>query len=192
MKIAVVGIQGDVAEHIEKLKQVLNELEIKGKVVWARNKEGLEEADGIIIPGGESTTIAKLMSVSRMDKVIENLANQDTPILGTCAGAILISNLGLINIEVDRNAYGRQKDSFESQISTSLGEMDGVFIRAPIIKKVQKEAKVFATNNKEIVGAEQGNILALTFHPELSEDTRIFQYFLKKAMKIKNPKVLKV
>ena len=91
----------------------------------------------------------------------------------------------MINIEVDRNAYGRQKDSFETQITTSLGEIKGVFIRAPIIKEVQKEAKVFATNNKEIVGAEQENILALTFHPELSGDTKIFQYFLGKALDFK-------
>ena len=186
MKVAVVGIQGDVIEHINVLNKTFNELEIKGEVIWARDKKELEQADGVTIPGGESTTIGKLMSVSGMDKVIGDMANKGIPLLGTCAGAILLSRFGLINIKVDRNAYGRQKDSFETQLSTPLGEIRGVFIRSPIIKSVLAGCKVFATHNKQIVGAEQKNILALTFHPELSEDTRIFQYFLKKVIERKN------
>tara|TARA_Y100000310_G_scaffold344683_1_gene458778 strand:- start:1610 stop:2170 length:561 start_codon:yes stop_codon:yes gene_type:complete len=182
MRIAVVGVQGDVIEYIEILKQVLNDLQIDGEVIWARNREEMSEVDGVAIPGGESTTISKLMSISGIDKVIEELAKLGTPVLGTCAGAILLSKLGLINIKIDRNAYGRQKDSFEAEITTSLGEMIGIFIRAPIIKEVQKEAKIFATYKKEIVGVEQGNVLALTFHPELSGDTMIFQYFLRKIL----------
>lgn len=179
MKIAVIGIQGDVIEHVSLLKQTLNNLDIEGEVIWARSKEDLEKADGIIIPGGESTTIGKLMSVSGMDKFIEKLARQGIPILGTCAGAILLSNLGLIDIKIERNAYGRQKDSFESTILTPIGETKGVFIRAPLIKEIFGKAEIFAKHNGEIIWAKQGNILALTFHPELSGDTKIFQYFLK-------------
>ncbi|RMD45565.1 pyridoxal 5'-phosphate synthase glutaminase subunit PdxT [Candidatus Pacearchaeota archaeon] len=182
MKIAVIGVQGDVMEHIEALKRVFNRLKIDGEIIWARNKNELQKVDGIIIPGGESTTIGKLMSISGMDKVVIELAKQGTQILGTCAGAILLSNIKLINIKVDRNAYGRQKDSFEAQVTTPLGKMDGVFIRAPLIKEIQKEARVFAKHKKEIVGAEQDNILALTFHPELSGDAKIFQYFLRKII----------
>ena len=179
MKIAVIGIQGDVMEHIEVLRKTFKKCNIEVEVVWARNKEDLEKADGIIIPGGESTTIGKLMSVSGMDKVLINLAKKGKPILGTCAGAILLEKFGLINIRVDRNAYGRQKDSFECKISTQLGETRGIFIRAPLIKEVLEGAEIFATYNKEIVGAKQNNILALTYHPELSEDTKIFEYFIK-------------
>lgn len=179
MKIAVVGIQGDVIEHINSLKQIFSELNIKGDVAWARTKDDLKNVDGITIPGGESTTIGTLLSVSEVDKEIKNLAIEGKPILGTCAGAILLTKFGLINMKIERNAYGRQKDSFESVISTSIGETRGVFIRAPLIKEVSKDVEIFAKNNNEIVGAKKGNILALTFHPELSEDTKIFRYFVE-------------
>lgn len=186
MKIAVVGIQGDVIEHISFLKQTFNKLAISGEVIWVRSKEDLRDIEGITIPGGESTTIGKLLSDSEMEEAIKSLANNGMQILGTCAGAILLAKYGLINIKVDRNAYGRQKDSFEAEISTSLGNFRGIFIRAPLIKEVLEGAEIFAKNGDEIVGAEQDNILALTFHPELSGDTRIFEYFIKKIKERKN------
>tara|TARA_Y100000310_G_scaffold330589_1_gene402511 strand:+ start:2528 stop:3124 length:597 start_codon:yes stop_codon:yes gene_type:complete len=185
MKIAVIGIQGGIREHINSLEQSMNSLKISGEIIWARNKTDLENANGIVIPGGESTTIKRLMALSGMDKSIKEFARKNLPILGTCAGAIILSDLGLIDIKIERNSYGRQIDSFESKVSTDLGETSGVFIRAPLIKEIFGKAKLFASRNNEIVGAKQGNISALTFHPELSKDNLIFNYFLQAIIKTK-------
>jgi len=180
MKIAVIGVQGDVIEHINHLNSALNELNTNGNIIWARTKNDLKNIDGIVIPGGESTTIKKLLIQTGIDKELKKLSQKNTPILATCAGTILVSkdHLNLIDIKVDRNAYGRQKNSFEAEISTDVGKTKGIFIRAPIIIEVFGKAKVFATHNEKTVGAKQNNILALTFHPELSDDTMIHKYFI--------------
>ncbi len=197
LKICVIGLQGDVHEHIHATEQALKELGINGKVVWARGKNDLENAKGIIIPGGESTTIGKLLLETGMFEEIKKLAKKGVQIMGTCAGAILIAEKGdievkktktklleLIVVGVERNAFGRQADSFEKEIEiTGIGKFNGIFIRAPRIKKVFGKAKIFALNGKEIAGAEQENIIALTFHPELADDLKVHKYFLKKTMK---------
>jgi len=187
MKIAVIGVQGDISEHITSLK----EINPKGEIIWARKCEDLNPVDAIIIPGGESTTIKRLLILSGMDKVIKDSAKKGIPILGTCAGAILLAKhvrtnekieqglLQLIDMEIDRNSYGRQIDSFEAEITTDIGKTEGVFIRAPLIKKVFGETKIFAKYGSQIIGARHNNIYALTFHPELSDDKKIFQYFLE-------------
>lgn len=197
VKICVIGLQGNVSEHIQAMEQAIKENNVQGEVVWARSISDLKNCNGIILPGGESTTIGKLLIQTQMSGEIKKMAKKGIPIMGTCAGAILVAKKGgfevkktktklleLIDIEIERNAYGRQIDSFEKEIEINgIGKFNGVFIRAPRIKKVFGKAKVFAMNGKEIAGAEQENIIAITFHPELAEDLRLHKLFLKKIKK---------
>ncbi len=175
MKIAVLGVQGSVEEHITQLRNISRTID----VLWVRKKEDLENADGVIIPGGESTTIGKLLNESFMKETICKLVLDGVPILATCAGTILLSQFKLLGVDVDRNAYGRQKDSFEAEIKTVIGNTRGIFIRAPLITKVFGNAEIFATFKDQIIGVKQQNILALTFHPELSDDVMIYEYFIE-------------
>jgi len=193
--IGVLGLQGAFVEHIEALERAMKELSLKGKVLAVRKTEDLNEISGLVIPGGESTNINRLMLETKISEKIIELAGQGLPILATCAGAILLAKegdeqvektntqlLGLLEMKVLRNAYGRQAESFETNVEiTEFGEKPfrAVFIRAPAIEKVWGETKIWAEYNKEIIGAKKGNILALTFHPELTSDLRIHQYFVK-------------
>jgi 5'-phosphate synthase pdxT subunit len=195
LKVGVLALQGAVSEHIEILKNAMKELGISGNVVCVRSKKNLEDISGLIIPGGESTTINRLMlSTGIYEKIIE-LAKNGLPILGTCAGTILLAKegdeqvrqtntrlLGLMEMKVLRNAYGRQVDSFEVDVNIpEIGTKPfrTVFIRAPTIEKVWGNTKVWTKYKDKIIGAKKDNILALTFHPELSDDTRIHEYFLR-------------
>jgi len=188
MKIGVLALQGDFAEHISMLKQLGVETE------EVRLPEHLKGLDGLIIPGGESTTIGKLaVAYNLMDPLKE--FGQRHAIWGTCAGAIFLSKdvrrdqplLGLMDIKVERNAFGRQVDSFEEdldvpelkQATNSNEDYHAVFIRAPIIESVSGDAKVLAAvPDGRIVAAQQGHLLATSFHPELTNDTRFHEYFL--------------
>ena len=188
MKIGVLALQGDFAEHISMLKQLGVETE---EVRLPGHLKGL---DGLIIPGGESTTIGKLaVAYNLMDPLKE--FGQRHAIWGTCAGAIFLSKdvrrdqplLGLMDIKVERNAFGRQVDSFEEdldvpelkQATNSEEDYHAVFIRAPIIESVSGDAKVLAAvPDGRIVAAQQGHLLATSFHPELTNDTRFHEYFL--------------
>jgi 5'-phosphate synthase pdxT subunit len=194
MMIAVVAIQGDVSEHADAFRKSLKKLQMKGSVTLARSCDDLKGADAVAVPGGESTTISRLMEKAGMDRIIIRMAEEGKPVMGTCAGAILLAKkggeqvrqtgqklLGLMDMEVDRNAYGRQIDSFETDIDIpALGgrKFRGVFIRAPLIRRVFGEANVFARCGGQIAGAIQGKMLALTFHPELTDDFRIHEFFL--------------
>lgn len=167
LKIGVLALQGAFFEHI-KILQKLNV-----ETIEVRTVEDLIELDGLIIPGGESTTMNLL--IGEIKKQMKNL-----PIFGTCAGAILLSQQNLLNIEVERNAYGSQLDSFEDKFEFLGDKINGIFIRAPKILKVGPKVEILAKNSKgEIVLVKEGNYLAATFHPELSEDTKIHEYFLK-------------
>jgi 5'-phosphate synthase pdxT subunit len=188
MKIGVLALQGDFAEHISMLKQLGVE------TAEVRLPEHLKGLDGLIIPGGESTTIGKLaVAYQLMDPLKE--FGQRHAIWGTCAGAIFLSKdvrrdqplLGLMDIKVERNAFGRQVDSFEEdlnvpelkQATNSDEAYHAVFIRAPIIESVSGDAKVLASvPDGRIVAAQQGHLLATSFHPELTNDTRFHEYFL--------------
>ena len=147
----------------------------------------------LIIPGGESTTISKLMDRNRIFDKVKQLGEEGLPIMGTCAGLILLAKkvqgaiesqrfLELLDVEVSRNAYGRQVDSFEAPLTLTFSNkpFPGVFIRAPRIVKIFGRAKPIAYYREEVVGVEQDNLIGLTFHPELSDDTRLHEYFLKK------------
>jgi 5'-phosphate synthase pdxT subunit len=186
MKIGVLALQGAFAEHIA----ILQKLNVDA--IPIRLPHQLEGLDGLIIPGGESTTITKLMVHYKLKHKIIELAKNNFPIFGTCAGMIVLARelsssggvepAGVMDIKVNRNAFGRQVDSFETEISIPvLGEkpLTGVFIRAPLIESVGKEAEVLARlDDGTIVAARQGKLLVCSFHPELTDDTRFHHYFL--------------
>lgn len=185
MKIGVLALQGAFAEHIEILRQ----LEVDA--VPVRLPEGLIGVDGLIIPGGESTTISKLMLDYNLISGIKSMAQKGLPIFGTCAGMILLSTetdnsdvetLGLMDITVKRNAFGRQRESFETGLSIPvLGEEPylAVFIRAPAIEYSNGNVEILARlGDSTGVAARQGKLLASAFHPELTNDLRFHKYFL--------------
>ena len=188
MKIGLLALQGDFAEHIAMLKR----LQVETSEV--RLPEQLNGLDGLIIPGGESTTIGKLAVAYNLLEPLK-LFGQRHAIWGTCAGAIFLSKdisrdqplLGLMDIKVQRNAFGRQVDSFETDLDVpelkhatgSDAPYHAVFIRAPIIESVGGDAKILASvPDGRIVAAQQGHLLATSFHPELTNDTRFHEYFL--------------
>jgi len=199
LKLGVLALQGAVSEHIEVLEKAMKRLKFKGEVIKVRKKDDLEGISGLVIPGGESTTINKLMLKTEIQEEILKLAKKGLPILGTCAGAILLAKKGdeqvektniilldLMEMKVLRNAYGRQVNSFEVEVKIpAIGQkfFKAVFIRAPIIEKVWGKTLIWAQYQKEIIGARKGNILALTFHPELTNNLRIHEYFIKIARK---------
>jgi len=195
LKIGVIAVQGAVSEHVEVLKKAMEKSKIDGSVAYARSLTDLNDVSGIVVPGGESTTIGRLLQSTGMYERICELARKGLPILGTCAGTILLAKegdeqvkqtstrlLGLLDMKVLRNAYGRQVDSFEAGVNIAeIGErpFKAVFIRAPTIEKVWNDTRVWAGYKNNIIGAKKGNILTLTFHPELSNDLRIHIYFVK-------------
>ncbi len=185
MKIGVLASQGAFAEQISILKQLNTE------AVPVRLPQELRGVDGLIIPGGESTTISRLISAYNLKGAIGALAKDGIPLLGICAGMIMMAReipdnnlepLGLMNITVRRNAFGRQRESFETELSIPvLGKepFPGVFIRAPYIEKTEGAVEVLARlNDGTIVAARQGKMLAVAFHPELTTDLRFHRYFL--------------
>jgi len=182
MKIGILALQGDVREH----KKILNKLNVNS--IDVKLPEDLKDIDGLIIPGGESTTIIKLMKEYSLDKRIIERYNDGMSIYGTCAGAIILAKnivnskqpkLGLADISIKRNVYGRQIDSFESELSIKdIGDFKGIFIRAPVIKNIYNGAEVLAEHQSHPVMVRQKNLLITTFHPELSDDTRVHEYFL--------------
>jgi len=185
MRIGVLASQGAFAEHIAKLRQ------LGAEAVPVRLPEELEGLDGLVIPGGESTSISRLMRDFRLSEGIKERAQNGLPILGTCAGMILLAKrssearpetLGLMDISVKRNAFGRQRESFEAELSVPvLGEkpFPGVFIRAPLIEKADGKVEILARlADGTMVAAREGKLLALAFHPELTDDLRFHQYFL--------------
>jgi 5'-phosphate synthase pdxT subunit len=191
MKIGVLALQGAVAEHIKMIEQA------GGEGVAVKRTEQLDELQGIIIPGGESTTIGKLMRTYGFIDALRDFSGQGKPVFGTCAGLIVIAkeikgqpeaHLELMDIKVARNAFGRQRESFEADLNVKgvADDVRAVFIRAPLIESVGPGVEVLSEFNGQIVAAQQGHLLATSFHPELTDDHRIHSYFLdmvKKAHK---------
>ncbi|MCC6364524.1 MAG: pyridoxal 5'-phosphate synthase glutaminase subunit PdxT [Bryobacterales bacterium] len=185
MKIGILALQGDFEAHRKALERA------GAEAVEVRTAEDLETVDGLVIPGGESTTMLKLL---RAEGLFERLAQfgKHKPVFGTCAGAILLANevhsprqesLGLMNLTVERNAYGRQIDSRIVQLrSDEFPEpLEAVFIRAPIIRGVGPEARVLIEYDGDPVLVEQGRHMVATFHPELTADSRVHSRFLDKV-----------
>lgn len=183
MKVGVLSLQGAVAEHIRMIEQA------GAEGVAIKRTEQLDELDGLIIPGGESTTIGKLMRDYGFIEALQQFHGQGKPIFGTCAGLIVLADdivgqeqqhLGLMHIQVQRNAFGRQRESFETELDVKgiPEKIRAVFIRAPLIKSVGDDVEVLSEHNGEIVAARQQTLLAVSFHPELTNDYRLHQYFL--------------
>jgi 5'-phosphate synthase pdxT subunit len=178
LKIGVLALQGDFAAHSKVLR------EIGAEAVEVRSPSQMDLVDALIIPGGESTTMLKLIQEEGFAAPIKRFAESGKPIMGTCAGAILLArhvtgpeqpSLSLIDIGVERNAYGRQVDSFIAMADSLLGDepMEAVFIRAPRIIRTGPHVRTLATVAGEPVLVQSGNIIAATFHPELSGDRRV-------------------
>ncbi|MBD2845464.1 pyridoxal 5'-phosphate synthase glutaminase subunit PdxT [Paenibacillus sp. IB182496] len=186
MKIGVLALQGAVAEHIRSIRQA------GGEGVAIKRTDELAGIDGIIVPGGESTTIGKLMRQYGFIEALRAFAAEGKPIFGTCAGLIVLAeriegqedgHLQLMNMTVARNAFGRQRESFETALDVAGVEepVRAVFIRAPLITSVGEGVEVLATYKGEIVMARQGNLLACSYHPELTDDYRMHTYFITMA-----------
>jgi len=188
MKIGVLALQGDFDRHRKALARVRSDGEAVESVEVRKTAE-LDGLDGLVIPGGESTTLLKLMDAFDFWPAMEKFHAAGKPIFGTCAGAILVArdvenpeqrSFGFIDIAVERNAYGRQRESFEAWGEANLGgrrEIEMVFIRAPRIRRVGPEVAVLARHKDEPVMVRQGPVLVATFHPELTDDPAVHEYF---------------
>jgi 5'-phosphate synthase pdxT subunit len=173
MKIGVLAVQGNFREHAATLRRLGVE------AVEVRKPEQLEGLDGLVVPGGESTTFMRLMRLYGLDEGVREFPG---PILGTCAGMIVLdrNHLGLVDIEVERNAYGRQVASFEADLGLAGDDrpLRGIFIRAPRLREAGADVEVLAEYRGEPVLLRQGRFLVASFHPELTEDTRVHELFL--------------
>ncbi len=183
LKIGVLALQGDFEAHRKALERAGAESS------EVRTAADLEAIDGLILPGGESTTMLKLLEVERLFEPLKEFG-RSKPVFGTCAGAILLSSevrhpvqpsLGLMDLTIERNGYGRQIDSRVARIDVGSKTAEAVFIRAPIIRRVGSNVKVLATLDSAPVLVEEGKHLAATFHPELSGSERIHRYFVDKV-----------
>jgi pyridoxal 5'-phosphate synthase pdxT subunit len=196
VKIGVLALQGDFALHARALARCGTGVD----VVEVRKPEQLDDLDGLIVPGGESTTLLKLMDAWGFVPALEKFHAGGRPVFGTCAGLILVArevtgprqfSLGLIDVGVERNAYGRQRESFEAAGTADLGSapapIEMVFIRAPRIRRVGEEVQTLARHAGEPVLARQGTVLVATFHPELTDDPTIHRYFCRMVEEARRP-----
>lgn len=197
MKIGVLALQGDYLEHAQLLK------ELGVEAVYVKRSEQLREIKALIIPGGESTTIGNLISQMGLSQAIVKYAEEGNPVLGTCAGTIILAKkvidrvvgetgqftLGLMNVAVTRNAFGRQNESFEAKVYIEdVGEVRAAFIRAPVISDAWSPAKITGYIDHPAIGrvgvaAKQGSLIAISFHPEIKGDKKIYEYLISLAKK---------
>ncbi|MDR3781752.1 MAG: pyridoxal 5'-phosphate synthase glutaminase subunit PdxT [Candidatus Nitrosotalea sp.] len=195
ISIGVLAVQGDVAENIMATKMALEELGLEGIVNEVKTPEQISDLDGLIIPGGESTVIGTLSMVNGSLKKIKEKIASGMPVFGICAGMIMLSKkakdkvigemdqplLDYLDVKIERNAFGRQKDSFESEISIDkigISKFPGVFIRAPSIIETGKNVEVLSKFNEKIIAVKQGNVVGTSFHPELTGDLSLHKYFV--------------
>ena len=197
IKIGVLGIQGDIEENVLSTKEALKNQNLRGTVESVRYSESIEELDGLILPGGESTVIGNLLSIQgKVFQTIEKRITEGMPVLGTCAGLIMLSKraydrvvgetkqklFGILDVVIERNAFGRQHESFEADLEIPLLGRDpfrGIFIRAPIINNVGENVTILTKLNDKIVAVKQNNVIGTSFHPELSADRRLHELFIK-------------
>ena len=203
LTVGVLSIQGDVQENLVSTKSAIDELGIDGKVIAVRTPDEISQLDGLIIPGGESTTIGQLSLVNGSLKILKEKIQSGMPVLGICAGMIMLSNtandrvigktdqplLDIFDIKLERNSFGRQKQSFESDISLDsidIPKFNGVFIRAPSVSDVGSDVEILSKFNDRIVAIKKGNVIGISFHPELTEDTSVHKYFINLVNNSKN------
>jgi len=200
VNIGILAVQGDVAENLSATRMAMDELGVEGIVTEVKSPEQISDLDGLIIPGGESTVIGTLSLVNGSLKKIKEKIVSGIPVLGTCAGMILLSKkakdrvvgemeqplLDYLDIKIERNAFGRQKDSFEADIvleKIGVPKFHGVFIRAPSVIDVGKDVEILSKFNEKVVAVKQGNIIGTSFHPELTADISIHKYFVNLVQK---------
>jgi 5'-phosphate synthase pdxT subunit len=190
LKIGVLGLQGAVREHVKAIEQC------GAEAIVIKKKEELESVDGLILPGGESTTMRRLIDRYDLMDELRRFAASGKPMFGTCAGLILLAkklegydqpHLGVMDVAVERNSFGRQRESFEAELSVAgVGEdFPAVFIRAPHIVSAGENVEILAKHEGRIVAAREGQFLGCSFHPELTEDNRITEYFTKMVQEAK-------
>lgn len=181
MKIGILALQGSYFDH----QKYFSKLNVN--TILINKPEQLDEVDGLILPGGESTTMRRLIDRYHFMSKLKEFC-KTKPVFGTCAGMILLAkevidnpvHIGVLNVKVKRNAFGRQVDSFEERITVSnIGEVEGVYIRAPYIESVGDNVEILGVHNNYIVAVRQDNILATSFHPELTDNYEIGKYFVK-------------
>lgn len=203
LKLGVLAIQGDVAENVSSLEDSISELNQDATVNVVKTPEEIAELDGLIIPGGESTTIGQLSLVNGSLKEIKQKVESGMPVLGICAGMVLLANnasdkvvgkieqplFDFLDVDLERNSFGRQRESFEANISLDsigISNFNGVFIRAPTITTISNDIEVLAKLNEKIIAIKKGNIIGTSFHPELTEDLAIHKYFVNLVKDTKN------
>ena len=200
LTIGVLSIQGDVHENLMSAKTAIDELGIDVKVIEVKTPDEISSVDGLIIPGGESTTIGQLSLVNGSLKIIKEKIENGMPVLGICAGMIMLSKtasdrivgktdqplLDILDITLERNSFGRQKESFEASVSLdsiNISKFNGVFIRAPSISDVGSDVEVLSKFNEKIVAVKKGNVIGTSFHPELTQDVSLHKYFVNLVQK---------
>ncbi|MEN3047270.1 MAG: pyridoxal 5'-phosphate synthase glutaminase subunit PdxT [Candidatus Caldarchaeales archaeon] len=200
IRVGVTTFQGDVEEHLLALREAMRKLNVRGEAVTAKLPEEIEQLDAVVVPGGESTVMGRLAQRSRSLDVLRRRVLEGLPVLGTCAGLIFLASrvydrvvgetrqpiLGVLDVTVERNSYGRQRDSFEVQIPVPALGREGfraVFIRAPSIVEVGPEVEVLARYAERPVAVRQGSIYGTTFHPELSGDTAFHEVLVEEALR---------
>jgi len=203
LTVGVLSIQGDVQENIISTKAALDELGFDGTVTDVKTPDEISQLDGLIIPGGESTTIGQLSLVNGSLKVLKEKIDGGMPVLGICAGMIMLSKtandkvvgktdqplLDILDIKLERNSFGRQRESFETDISLdsiNIPKFNGVFIRAPSVSEVGSDVEVISKFNDKIVAVKKGNVIGTSFHPELTEDNSLHKYFVNLVNSFKN------
>jgi len=188
IQIGILDLQGDVQEHFNTTLKALDKMKIQAKVLKVKTSSEVSKCQGLIISGGESTVIGKLLKEEGIDQVIKDYK---ITVMGTCAGMVVLGRstgyeqplLGLIDMQVKRNGFGGQKLSFEEVIKIFDQNYNGIFIRAPYASKVGDGVKILAKLKDKIVAVQEGRYIVTAFHPELTEDTRIHEYFIKEALK---------
>ncbi len=203
VKIGILAIQGDVAENVSSLVASIADLNQDATVHVVKTPEEISTMDGLVIPGGESTTIGQLSLVNGSQKMIKQKAESGMPVLGICAGMVLLANnatdrvvgkteqplFNFLDIELERNSFGRQRESFEANISMDaigISNYNGVFIRAPTISSASDDIEVLAKLNEKIVAIKKGNVIGTSFHPELTDDLAVHKYFVNLVKESKN------
>ena len=203
LNFGVLSIQGDVLENIISVKAAIDALGIDGTVTSVKTPDELSKVDALVIPGGESTTIGQLSKFNGSLKILKEKIEQGMPVLGICAGMVLLSNnandkvvgkidqplLNILDIKLERNSFGRQRESFESDISLdSIGipKFNGVFIRAPSISEIGSDVEVLSKFNEKIIAVKKNNVIGVAFHPELTSDISLHKYFVNLANTLKN------